>query len=294
MLSTRPFMTPLALSSKQITEFREAIWEYYRVHGRAMPWRTDPSSYKVLVSELMLQQTQVSRVIPKFESFMYTCPDFASLAAQPLSEVLTLWSGLGYNRRAKYLHLSAQIVISNHDGVLPDTVAELIRLPGIGRNTAGAILAYAFNQPVVFIETNIRTVYFHHFYPRSTDLVSDRELEYLLEQTLDDTNPREWYWALMDYGAHLKKTAGSRLTSSRHYTKQPQLRGSLREMRGLILKALVQDVTDEKNLRIKVKADERFETALDSLVREGLITKRGDSFCLKDSDEARNEQAFEK
>ena len=208
------------LSPKQIETFREAVWGYYREHGRTMPWREDPSPYKVLVSELMLQQTQVSRVIPKFDAFMYTCADFASLAEKPLGDVLALWSGLGYNRRAKFLHRTAQLVVSDHAGALPDTFVELVKLPGIGKNTAGAILAYAYEQPVVFVETNIRTVYFHHFYPDAATLVSDKEIESLVAQTLDEEHPREWYWALMDYGTHLKQTAGGRLTSSKHYVKQ--------------------------------------------------------------------------
>ena len=170
--------------------------------------------------------------------------------------------GLGYNRRAKFLHQTAQLVMSDHGGVLPDTLAELVRLPGVGKNTAGAILAYAYNQPVVFVETNIRTVYFHHFYSESHGRVSDRELEALVELTLDREDPREWYWALMDYGTHLKKTAGGRLRTSKHYVKQSPLKGSLREVRGRILKVLVEGVSAEDELRSKVHADERFETAL--------------------------------
>ena len=158
-----------------------------------------------------------------------------------------------------------------------------MRLPGIGKNTAGAILAYAYNQPVIFIETNIRTVYFHHFYADSTDLVSDKELESLVELTLDREHPREWYWALMDYGTYLKKAAGGRLTSSKHYIKQPPLKGSVREMRGRILKVLVTGPKVEKELREKVEADERFEPALCSLLQEGLIEQNGQNICLTGS-----------
>lgn len=273
-------MTQSLLKPEQITEFREVVWEYYRKHGRQMPWREDPSPYKVLVSELMLQQTQAVRVIPKFDTFMYTCSDFASLAEKTLGEVLALWSGLGYNRRAKYLHQTAQIVVADHGGILPDTLTELVKLPGIGKNTAGAIMAYAYNQPVVFIETNIRTVYFHHFYPDSHEPVSDRELEALVELTLDRENPREWYWALMDYGTHLKKTAGGRLASSKHYVKQSPLKGSLREMRGRILKALVEGTSSEADLRTRVDGDERFTPALTSLLDEGFIERNGENISL--------------
>jgi A/G-specific adenine glycosylase len=273
-------MTQRTLSPSQILEFREAVWGYYREHGRTMPWREDPSPYKVLVSELMLQQTQASRVIPKFDAFMYTCPDFASLAGKSLGEVLALWSGLGYNRRAKFLHQAAGLIMSDHGGVLPDSFDELVRLPGIGKNTAGAILAYAYEQPVVFIETNIRTVYFHHFYPDAHEPVTDRELESLVTLTVDHENPREWYWALMDYGTYLKKTAGGRLRTSRHYTKQSLLKGSLREMRGKILKALVARETTENELRNQVEADDRFDVALNALLAEGFIERNGRNIRL--------------
>lgn len=271
---------PHHLSPRTIEAFREAVWEYYRSHGRQMPWREDPSPYRVLVSELMLQQTQVARVIPKFDAFMYTCSDFALLAEKSLGDVLALWSGLGYNRRAKYLHQTARLVVSDHGGVLPDMYTELVKLPGIGKNTAGAILAYAYNQPVVFVETNIRTVYFHHFYPDSHDPVSDKELEALVELTLDHDNPREWYWALMDYGSYLKKTAGGKLESSKHYVKQSPLKGSLREMRGRILKVLVDGPQTKSELYEHVKGDERFEKALSMLTHEGFIEHSGENIGL--------------
>ena len=270
----------MQLSPRQIETFREAVWGYYREHERTMPWREDPSPYKVLVSELMLQQTQVTRVIPKFDAFMYTCADFASLAEKSLGEVLALWSGLGYNRRAKFLHQTARLVVSDHDGALPDTLAELVKLPGIGKNTAGAILAYAYEQPVVFVETNIRTVYFHHFYPDNIAPVSDREIEDLVAQTLDEAHPREWYWALMDYGTYLKKTAGARLTSSKHYVKQSPLKGSLREMRGRILKALIDGNLSRDDLHAAVVGDERFESALTALLAEELVQMHGDNIGL--------------
>lgn len=270
----------MRLSPDQIETFQETVWGYYRKHGRNLPWREDPSPYKVLVSELMLQQTQVTRVIPKFDAFMYTCPSFASLAEEPLGEVLALWSGLGYNRRAKFLHQTAQTVVRDFAGQLPSTRAELIKLPGIGKNTAGAILAYAYEQPVVFVETNIRTVYFHHFYPDASELVTDKQIENLVAQTIDKEHPREWYWALMDYGTHLKKTAGGRLASSKHYTRQSPLKGSPREMRGRILKALVGGELQRDTLRERVEGDQRFEPALAALMVEGFVQIHGDTIGL--------------
>ena len=251
--------------------FNEEIWEQGRQLYRDMPWRDNTESYFVLVSELMLQQTQVDRVIPKFELFMHTFPTIASLAIAPLADVLTVWSGLGYNRRAKFLHEAAKKVVAEFDGVIPGTYDELVSLPGIGPNTAGAILAYSFNTPVVFIETNVRTVYFHHFFEDQA-LVTDKELKELVAQTVDQEHPREWYWAMMDYGSYLKKQGVGRINKSSHYKKQASLKGSLREVRGLILKALAVADLSQDELRQAMPADERYDSALAALLNEGMVT----------------------
>lgn len=235
-----------------------------------MPWRRDTRPYYILVSELMLQQTQVSRVVPKFEEFVRVFPSILDLASASLGDVLVLWSGLGYNRRAKFLWQSAQIVQHEFGGVFPTTIEDLVRLPGVGQNTAGAIMVYAYNEPVVFVETNIRTVYLHHFF-QDRDDVTDAEIREKLAETLDREHPREWYWALMDYGATLKSQRLGTITRSKHYTKQPKLAGSLREMRGLILRALAVGPMTKNQLMQNVSADSRFVLALDSLKSEGLI-----------------------
>lgn len=277
----------MKLTSQQVTDFQETVWEYFRTHQRSMPWREDPSAYDVLVSELMLQQTQVPRVIPKFQEFMTRFPDVQTLAAAPLADVLIVWSGLGYNRRAKFLHDAAKVTVSDYDSVIPHTAHELVKLPGIGPNTAGAILAYAYDQPAIFIETNIRSVLFHHFFANDNDKVSDKELRELAEQVLDHENAREWYWALMDYGTYLKKTTGGRLEQSKHYKKQSPLKGSPREMRGRILKALTTGAIVESELRKRVQADERYKAALEDLVREGLVIQEEDVIRLTGHTDAR-------
>ncbi|MDB5179733.1 MAG: hypothetical protein JWN12_365 [Candidatus Saccharibacteria bacterium] len=260
-------------------KFNEEVWEKARELYRDMPWRDNTDPYYVLVSELMLQQTQVDRVIPKFELFMSTFPTVETLAKAPLSEVLTVWSGLGYNRRAKYLHEAAKRVVADFDGTIPDTYDALVSLSGIGPNTAGAILAYSFNQPVVFIETNIRTVYFHHFFEDQA-LITDKELKELVEQTIDKEHPREWYWGLMDYGSYLKKQGASRIDKSSHYKKQAPLQGSVREVRGLILKAVAKKDYLAQELRDEMPPDERFDVALKAMLAEGLIAQTGDSLHL--------------
>lgn len=253
-----------------MSEFQELIWHKGRELFREMPWRANTEPYFVLVSELMLQQTQVDRVIPKFNQFMKAFPTIETLAHASLADVLKVWSGLGYNRRAKFLHEAAKKVSGEFGSKIPATFDELVSLPGVGSNTAGAILAYSFNQPVVFVETNIRTVYFHHFFP-GDEAVSDRQLKEKVEGTLDREHPREWYWSLMDYGAFLKKQGAGQLDKSKHYKKQAPLKGSLREVRGLILKALAEKDTTEATLRTQLPKDDRFDLAFEALKREGLI-----------------------
>jgi len=253
------------------TEFQELVWQKGRELYRDMPWRSDYQPYYVLVSELMLQQTHVDRVIPKFQLFITSFPTVQSLAAASLSDVLTIWSGLGYNRRAKFLHNAAKMIVDDGAGEFPSSVEQLVKLPGVGVNTAGAIMAYSFNQPVVFVETNIRTVYFHHFFG-DDDSVTDSQIRDVVQTTLDTEHPREWYWALMDYGTFLKRQGVGAISKSRHYKKQSPLAGSVREVRGAIIKQLVHGSLDVTVLKTKVPVDERFDIALSGLIAEDLVT----------------------
>lgn len=263
----------------QTEEFQELIWQKARELYRDMPWRRDTQPYFVLVSELMLQQTQVDRVIPKFEMFINRFPSINNLAAASLGEVLQLWSGLGYNRRAKFLHEAAKRIVHDYDGVFPSSLKELLSLPGVGKNTAGALLAYAFNEPAIFIETNVRTVYFYHFFEGSLE-VSDAELQVLVEQTIDREHPREWYWALMDYGSQLKRNGAGQLTKSKHYKKQAPLKGSVREIRGAIVKELAKSDMTGTELRAAVVVDDRYEKALEGLMADGLVVSTGQTLHL--------------
>lgn len=226
----------------------------------------------------MLQQTQVGRVAPKFEAFLRQFPTIQILAAASLGDVLVAWSGLGYNRRAKFLWQAAQDITNRHGGVMPQDVPALRQLPGIGVNTAGAIAAYAFNQPSIFVETNIRTVYIHHFF-EDGQLVADAELIPLLAATLDHERPREWYWALMDYGTHLKQTVGSSNHLSKNYTRQSKFEGSLRQIRGKVMRRLAQGSQTHAQL-VKYIADPRLQRVLADLVREQLVAKSANGYRL--------------
>lgn len=266
----------------QITAFQRTVWDFYRAHKRAMPWRTQPAPYFVLVSEMMLQQTQVARVQQKFISFIRRFPTVQKLAAAPLGDVLEQWSGLGYNRRAKFLWQTAQQIVRDFGGEVPKAQEQLVSLPGIGANTAGAILAYAFNEPVVFVETNIRTVYIHHFFNDHPDAVSDAELRHVIALTLPPEDPREWYWALMDYGTHLKATVGTQLERVKHHRPQSRFEGSRRQVRGKVLKMLLEHKQLAPEELAGLIADERVTDVCTELAQEGLIRQNAGQLYLTD------------
>jgi len=261
--------------------FREFLYETSAPLWRNMPWRDDARPYYVLVSELMLQQTQVARVVPKFQEFITHFPDELVLANASLADVLTLWQGLGYNRRAKFLHQSAKMIVSEFGGEFPHGVADILRLPGVGKNTLGAILAYAYNTPSIFVETNIRTVYIHHFFADDF-AVDDKQIIALLEATIDHENPRAFYQSLMDYGSWLKGQGVHNIAQSLHYKKQSPLKGSVREVRGQIIKVLGTGRQTESTLRNILNADERFEVALSDLIHEGLVSEADGQLQLAD------------
>lgn len=271
------------ITTSQIRAFQKTVYAHYDAQGRhALPWRKQVTPYRVFVSEVMLQQTQVPRVEIKFAEWLRVFPSWRSLTAASLREVLSVWQGLGYNRRAKWLWESAKIVVSQYRGRLPHDLAELQKLPGIGPNTAASIAAFAFDQPTIFIETNIRAVFLHHFFPQQQD-IADSELLPLIEQTLDRAAPRRWYSALMDYGTQLKASLPNPSRRSRHHTQQSSFRGSNRQVRGGILRALA----DGKHRTVKQLAkllgfeEERVQKAAQDLRAEALVKKQRSSFFLE-------------
>lgn len=260
---------------EQLNVFKETVWDYYSRNGRNdLPWRQPEADgtfdpYKIMVSEIMLQQTQVSRVIEKYQEFLKVFPDVATLAGASFADVLKVWSGLGYNRRAKFLLMSAQKVIADYNGIFPRDAKTLVTLPGIGSNTASAICVYSFNEPHAFIETNIRSVYIYHFF-EGQEAVHDKELLEVVTKTADKEHPREWYWALMDYGSYLKKTIGNHARSSKHYVKQSKFEGSRRQLRARVLKALLDTHLTKEEL-MKNTDDNRLTGVLEDLQKEALV-----------------------
>ena len=260
----------------EVEEFRQTIYQYYAAHRREMPWRDSRDPYHILVSEIMLQQTQVERVLVKYELFISTFPDFSSVSIVPLQEVLGVWQGLGYNRRAIALQKICRLVVTEYGGVLPTSVETLQTFPGIGPATAGAICAFAFNQPTVFMETNIRRVFLHFFFPNKHG-VKDKEILPLVERTLDTRSPKRWYHALMDYGAMLKKDNHNPNRRSAHYSRQAPFQGSNREIRGLILKTVLgkPDLTERELIRAVDKNPERVSSIITQLTKEGFLVRAG-------------------
>lgn len=257
-------------------KFRRMVKRHYRVHGRDLPWRRTKNPYHILVSEMMLQQTQVERVAGYYGKFLARFPDIAALARARLADVLAIWQGLGYNRRALYLRRAAEDIVARHGGAVPRDPTLLTRLPGIGRATAGAIAAFAFNTPAAFIETNIRRVYLHFFFPRRRR-VPDAALLPLIAQTMNRKNPREWYYALMDYGAYLgRREKENPNRRSRHYARQSKFAGSDRELRGKIIAlALKEKRFNQTALSVKLHAaPERVNRITTALLREGLLAKK--------------------
>ncbi len=268
--------------TKKEREFIQTVNEYYRRHKRrGLPWRKTKNPYHILVSEIMLQQTQVERVVPKYEAFLRVFPTIEVLARSPLSTVLMLWQGLGYNRRAKMLHECAKEVVTKYKKKFPKDVESLVALPGIGHYTAGAVMAFAFNTWTPIIETNIRSVYLHHFFDGLYE-IDDDELMPLIERTGDRRNPRTWYYALMDYGSFIKKMYGNPNRRSRHHTKQSAFKGSDREIRGAIVR-LLGAKPHTRNLILKLLKqfpDIRIDAQLHALEKEGLITKNRTRYSL--------------
>jgi A/G-specific adenine glycosylase len=230
----------------------------------------------------MLQQTQVERVLSKYESLLGQFPNFASLDRAPLQNVLQAWQGLGYNRRAVALKRIARIVDTAFDGKLPVDHKALVEMPGIGHATACAIRAFAFDKPTVFIETNIRAALIHTFFRDKQD-VKDREIYPLVQCTLDQSNPRTWYYALMDYGAMLKKRFKNPNRKSAHHKKQAPFEGSNRKRRGEIVSLILAfPGTTEADIARRLCVDpEQLLRNLQKLEQEGFFRRKDDRFVIQ-------------
>jgi A/G-specific adenine glycosylase len=265
-----------------VRRFRALVRDHYRSFGRDLPWRHTDDPYRVLVSEVMLQQTQVARVCEKYPEFLRAFGDVRALARAPVARLLRVWQGMGYNRRALALRETARLVVERHGGRFPDELAELTSLPGIGPATAADLLAFAHNRPVVVIETNIRAVFIHLFFP-GRRAVEDRQIVPLVARTLDRRNPREWYNALMDLGVLIKRLHGNPARRSGAYRRQSPFAGSNRELRSMILKQLLRRGRLGVRQIASALGAERaaVENNLAHMVAEGFLASSGEAYAIR-------------
>lgn len=270
------------LSASGIDQFRNIVLEHYRLHGRLFSWRQTRDAWCILVSEVMLQQTQTQRVAPKYAAWLERFPDARALASAPLADVYDAWQGLGYNRRALRLRDCARLSVDQYQGQPPDDEAALLAMPGIGRYTARAIRCFAYDRPAVFLETNIRAAIIFHFFRHPDLLVKDKALEAVADLVLDRVDPRTWYYALMDYGAWLKKTVPNPGRRSTTHVRQSTFAGSRRQARGAVLRALA-DIGPASIATLAERsglAYPRMDAALSALVAEGLVRYEAGVACF--------------
>lgn len=277
---------------EQLEQFKVTVWSQGRAQWRDLPWRNIDDAYAVLVSEVMLQQTQVKRVLEYWPRFLSLFPTLDALAAADTALVLEQWQGLGYNRRALALKRCAEICSDTYGGVLPIAYNDLITLPGIGKATAAGVRAFAYQQPDVYLETNVRTVFLHEFFA-DQEGVSDKDIEPLVALTCSEDDPRGWYYALLDYGAHLKQILPNPSRRSKHYTKQSKFEGSRRQKRAEVVRVVLAaedegvsfgDVAAELNaFEAKHKrspiAHDLLESILADLVQEGFFIYDAQTEC---------------
>lgn len=268
------------LTQIQIAEFQQLVLHKGNELYREMPWRSDTNPYNVLLSEVMLQQTQVSRVLQKFEEFKIAFPTLQDLAQADFQDVLAHWSGLGYNRRAKFLHQTVQQIIQLESFPIEQSILQ--KCPGIGENTAASILVYAFNQPLVFLETNVRTVLIYHFFQEEREKIEESVLKHLADQVLYRQNPRQWYWALMDYGTYLKKTVGNFNKQSQKHTTQSKFEGSFRQKRAAVLRLLLQKgpLTTTEIAELEALDVVLTNQLIESLLKDTLVVVENERICI--------------
>jgi A/G-specific adenine glycosylase len=277
------------IDERKVISFQKTILDWYKENQRDLPWRKTRHPYHIMVSEIMLQQTQVNRVIIKFEEWLIRFPTVEALAESPVADVLQYWSGLGYNRRALNLKRAAEAIVTEHKGIFPQDEMLLLKLPGIGPYTSRAILCFAFDKQVAVVDTNVKKVILTQILKPKNETVSpfislrdapiqetkplsEKDFQVIAEQLLPHGHAYDWNQALMDYASHVLKKEKIPIP------KQSKFAGSRRQFRGRILKVLLEKKTvalDEIGPMIKddyTDTDKEWLTKLlDELTREGFI-----------------------
>jgi len=241
---------------------------------RKLPWRETNDIYAIVISEFMLQQTQVMRVREYYPRWIIQFPDWAALASASRAEVLCAWQGLGYNHRALRLQDCARILIETYQGKVPQDYDTLCALPGIGPATAAAIQIFGFNKPSLYIETNVRAVYLHHFFPNAITRIDDKKIIPFIEATQDTKHPRLWNWLILDYGAWIKKHFPNPTRTSTQYRRQSSFKNSRRYYRGQILKRVLQNPLSIQSI-VDIFPEININEVIRDLQKEGFIVVKG-------------------
>ncbi|MGE4584378.1 MAG: DNA repair protein [Sphaerochaeta sp.] len=264
---------PFTVDPASLQDFRTRILNFYARYGRKFAWRETNDPYHILLSEVMLQQTQTNRVAPKYALFLSLWPTFRDLAGAPLDELLFHWKGLGYNRRALNLRKSAKMTEA-WGWTIPSDPELIASLPGVGKSTSAAILAFSYQKQAIYLETNIRRVLLTCFFS-DREQVKDKELESLLALLLEGVDDyRQWYYALMDYGVLLKQLLPNANVRSAHYAKQGRFEQSNRQLRGQIIHLLSDTGAKSSDELMRILAHftgERIEYCLSQLCTEGFV-----------------------
>ncbi len=276
------------MNREKIKAFQKTVRAWYRHHAPSLPWRTTKNPWHVLVSEVMLQQTQIPRVLKKYPEFLRRFPTPQALAKAPWGTVLNSWQGMGYNRRAKYLQNAAHIISTEHHGIVPQGTETLDALPGIGPYSARAIACFAHDKCEPFIETNIRRTIIHIFFPEQKN-ISDTTILAVLENIEPRIKKRDWYLALMDYGRDAIKDIPNPNRKSKHYTRQSRFTGSDRYIRGKIIKLLIANPQLQlSHIHQRICKDQHLaeltilktKTILRDLLKDALITQHSQTYSI--------------
>ena len=259
----------MEIDTKSVKLFQDKVMNWWSKNARELPWRNNPSPYQVFISEVMLQQTQVSRVVPKYLEFLNEFPAIEDLAYANTKQLLTVWSGLGYNRRAIWLKEAATGIVER--GSFPTKVDELRKLKGIGPYTSRSILIFAFNKDLATVDTNIRRIFIALGFAKEDS--SEKELQEIADALLLKGRSSDWHNALMDYGSAVL-TASS--TGIEPTSKQPRFNGSTRQVRGRIIRILTQSDSMSIDEITSQFSDEEINSEdlrkiLDQLIQDKLI-----------------------
>jgi len=268
----------MKITDEEITQFQSNVLSFYKTHRRDLPWRKTTDPYKILISELMLQQTQVSRVIKYYEKWIKRWPTIDSLVHASRRDVLKAWMGLGYNTRGINLHRAAQKIVNDYDGDMLEAMKNHEEIPGVGKYTSRAVQIFATNVNLVTVDTNIRRIFIHEFH--LFEDVSDRELWLLAERCLPKGLSRVWHNALMDYGALFLTAQKTRVKSK---TKQSRFEGSDRQIRAQILRQLLERSLSLSDLQKILEVEQnRLQQILGKMVQGNLIAAKNKRFQVKE------------